>query len=105
MLPTRYRYFVAAPSLPGGWTLLGEVGKIVPISAQRVSGFALVPAANGYDGFSLTVSTAASGTAETSISYYVSQGTAAATVVTCDMTGKTHAQLTCSSSRGGCSCA
>lgn len=35
-----YRYWVAAPVLPGGWLLLGETSKFAPVARMRVASMA-----------------------------------------------------------------
>merc|ERR1712176_1352590 len=36
------RYIVTAPIFPNGWTLLGEVGKFIPMSRDRFQGLVVV---------------------------------------------------------------
>jgi hypothetical protein len=107
------RYHVLAPVLPGtgGWVVLGELGKVVPMSVLRVTSFTTTAS-----GFSATVAAASSGATET-VTYAVippagsraaaammpSSGAGVATVV-CTLRAGAAATLTCASA-SGCTCA
>ena len=92
-LPISYTTLV--PQLPGGWWLVGEKGKVVPVSAQRLSAFA--PLA---DGFSVSVATPVAAEAVTFLIAPAS-GKVAETACTYSATGA--ATLTCT--KGACKCA
>ncbi|CAE8635794.1 unnamed protein product [Polarella glacialis] len=43
---TAFRYIVAAPVLPGGWVLLGDLSRFLPVTVDRFSGFRFFPPNN-----------------------------------------------------------
>jgi hypothetical protein len=89
------RYHVLAPVLPSGHVLYGELGKVAPASAQRLSN--LVATA---DGFTAIVTAA---TAENVTYAYVNAGappTSPLSTVLCRFTGAGMSQLKCGAS--GC---
>jgi hypothetical protein len=85
------QYFVVIPQLPGGWWLYGEVGKVVPMSKQRVADLALFA-----DGFSASILGSAG---EAKVSMLVIQTNA--TLVACPSAAGKTALLTC---RGAAPC-
>ena len=91
-LPIAYSTLV--PQLPGGWWLVGEKGKVVPISKQRLSAF--VPLTNG---FSVSV---AMPVATEKIVFLVAPASGAVAEVACAYNAAGSATLKCTSA---CSCA
>ena len=91
-------YYIIAPITPSGYTLLGECGKMVPMSGLRSLEFALLP-----DGFSVVVE-AAKGQAEDVVLWVVAPGQAVAQAVLCRIPaeGKGQARLVCAAT--GCAC-
>jgi hypothetical protein len=92
-LPIAYTLLV--PQLPGGWWLVGEKGKVVPVSRQRLSAFA--PRA---DGFSVAVATPVAGEA---VVLLVAPASGAVEEVPCPFRAQGAATLTCAA--GACTCA
>jgi hypothetical protein len=92
------RYHVAAPVLPGGWVLLGEGGKVVPLSAQRFSDLSAAAA-----GFSVTV--AGSAGEATGVPVWVAAPGKGVAAVTCPSVAGGSAVLTCTTATGSCTCA
>jgi len=92
-LPIAYTTLV--PQLPGGWWLVGEKGKVVPVSKQRLSAFA--PLA---DGFSVSVATPVAGEA---VVMLVAPASGAVAEVACAFSAAGAATLRCAG--GKCACA
>ena len=88
-------YTTLVPQLPGGWWLVGEKGKVVPVSRQRLSAFA--PLA---DGFSVAVATPAAGER---VVLLVAPASGAVAEVACPFKAAGAATLRCSG--GACACA
>lgn len=97
------RYFLLAPKLPGGWTLLGETAKFAPMSAQRLSSFTTLAAG---DGFTVVVTAANSGAeAVPAIVHVVAPGATIVTAASCSFATSASVTLRCSTQNGGCTCA
>ena len=86
------RHLLVVPQLPGGWWLLGEAGKIVPMSKQRVGALAILG-----DGFAAAVQVVPG----ERVAFLVAAADGALKEVAC--TAAPLATLTCT--KGACSCA
>lgn len=102
------RYLLVAPLLPGGWVLLGETAKLVPMSTLRTTNFTAIadgPAGAGFTATVLTSPTGPGASLEGSVAYQVlPPGAAAPITVICPASGGTPATLSCFEA-GGCACA
>ncbi len=111
------QYLLVAPVLPGGWVLLGETGKLVPMSTLRTTNFtAVAGGSQGLAGFTATVLLGAgtgeigpapdkwvgSAQAEAVVYEVLAPGAANTTKVICPPTAAT-AVLSCYTT-GICSC-
>ncbi len=92
-LPISYTLLV--PQLPGGWWLVGEKGKVVPVSRQRLSGFAALA-----DGFSVAVATPVAAEA---VTFLIAPASGAVAEVACAYSATGSATLRCTA--GACACA
>jgi hypothetical protein len=88
-------YTLLVPQLPGGWWLVGEKGKVVPVSRQRLS--ALAPLA---DGFSAVVATPVAGER---VTFLLAPASGAVSEVACTVRAEGAATLRCTA--GACTCA
>lgn len=104
------RYLLVAPVLPGGWVLLGEAGKLVPMSRLRTSNVTVHAGGPAGAGFSAAVVTSP-GTGGERVTYAVlpPPGAGGATgttplAVACPDKGGADAALACFVATG-CDCA
>lgn len=99
------RYLLIAPILPGGWVLLGEMGKFVPMSGARTGGVTAVGGGPRGAGFTATITAAPTGEGE-DVTFFVlpPPPATAPLLVACDMHGAGSATLACYTT-GGCACA
>jgi hypothetical protein len=89
------RYYIAAPVLSSGWTLIGEVGKVTAVSAQRFSNLQVTAT-----GFSVNVQIVSE---PAGISVLVQPPTGAPVAIACSSGSKTVECLTASASSCVCS--
>lgn len=95
------RYLVLAPVLPGGWVVVGEAGKLVPMSTLRTSNFSASAGTGNGSGFTATVETASS--TEEVVYAVWAPGAPAVEKVTCPAGGSGKATLSCDD-KAGCVC-
>ena len=87
-------YVTLVPQLPGGLWLVGEKGKVVPVSKQRLSAFTPLD-----DGFTATVATPV---ADEAVTFLIAPASGVVSEVACTYSASGSATLACV--MGECSC-
>lgn len=94
------QYWVAAPMLENGWTILGERNKIVPIAAQRIVSFETT---SGSDSGTLAVELIGAVNESVTIDF-AKPDRSTVVSATCNMGRSGRARLTVSGTGVGYSC-